>query len=293
MEVRNFMNDNKNVSFLDLKEKLYKEHNIKINEDIKNNYYMLTSTNKSDYNNIFIRQCTGLILEKDTNNILHYFGEKSYDISNEYNNNIIDLEHLDINNSYISNYKNGYIIKVFNYNKQWKFATSNHTDIKHFKIKENNAILYNVFKKHVLKTFYTMNDFLISLDNSYCYTFIIEEVNLNIINKISLKDFKEEFNFNNYTSLNKYILNPKYNENLRYILIEKDNSRISKKIHINTNDIKKIIYKYSNICINKTPKLINNANLDIIKTNSEDYIIEKEICKNDNNTLNLSFILNV
>ena len=136
MEVRNFMNDNKNVSFLDLKEKLYKEHNIKINEDIKNNYYMLTSTNKSDYNNIFIRQCTGLILEKD-------------------------------------------------------------------------------------------------------------------------------------------------------------NSRISKKIHINTNDIKKIIYKYSNICINKTPKLINNANLDIIKTNSEDYIIEKEICKNDNNTLNLSFILNV
>lgn len=248
MEVIKFMNNNKNLSFLDLKEKIFKEFNIKINEDVKNNYYMLTSTNKSDYNNIFVRQCTGLILEKDTNNILHYFGEKSYNVSNEYNNNIIDLEHININNSYISDYTNGYIIKVFNYNKKWNFATSNHTNIKHFRIKENNYILYDIFKKHILKTFYTMNNFLISLDNNYCYSFIIEEHNkLNIINKINLRNLKEEFNFNNYTSLNKYILNPKYNEKDKYILIEKNKSCTFKKIHINTIDMKKIIYRYNNM----------------------------------------------
>lgn len=308
MEVRKFMNNNKNVSFLDLKQKLYKEHNIKINEDIKNNYYMLTSTNKSDYNNIFIRQCTGLILEKDTNNILHYFGEKSYDINNEYNNNIINLEHININNSYISDYINGYIVKVFNYNKQWNFATSNHTDIKHFKIKESNTILYDLFKKRILKTFDTMNDFLRSLDDSYCYTFIIEEDKLNIINKFNLKDLKEEFNFNNYISLNKYILNSKYSKNKKFILIEKDKIYISKKIHINNNDMKQIIYRYNNILINDTPKL-KNIQDSYIKNNYEDYIIEKEICKYDNNciyylknkcnykhinnTLNFDFLLNI
>lgn len=258
MEVIKFMNNNKNLSFSDLKEKLINVYNMKINEDVKDNYYILTSTNKSDYNNIFVRQCTGLILEKGTNNILHYFGEKSYDVKNKYNNNIINLENIDINNSYISNYTDGYIIKVFSYNKKWNFATSRHTNIKHFKIKENKTILYDIFKEHILRIFDTMNDFLISLDDRYCYSFIIEEDNkLNIINKINLINLKEEFNFNNYISLNKYISNPKYNKKDKYILIEKNNSCISNKIHVNTIDIYKTISKYNDILIKEAPKIVN------------------------------------
>lgn len=240
------MNNNKKLSFLDLKEKLYKEYNIKINEDIKNNYYMLTTTNKSNYNDIFVRQCTGLILEKKTNNVLHYFGEKSYDIINDYNNNTIGLEYINFNNSYISELKKGYIIKVFYYNKQWNFASSKHTNIKYFKIKENNTILYDIFEKCLLKLFDAMNDFLMSLDNNYCYTFMIEDDKLNLINKINLKNLKEEFNFNNYIPLYKYILDYKYNENKKFILIEKNKNIISKKIHITMDDMKKILCKYNN-----------------------------------------------
>lgn len=287
MEVRKFMNNNKNLSFLDLKEKIYKEYNIKINEDIKNNYYMLTSTNESDYNNNFIRQCTGIILEKNTNNILHYFGEKSYDIINEYNNNIIDLEHINFNNSYISEYTNGYIIKVFNYNKQWNFATSKHTNIKYFKINENNTILYDIFKKCILKLFDTMNDFLMSLDINYCYTFIVEDNKFNIINKFNLKDLKEEFNFNNYIPLYKYILNYKYDENKKYILIEKRKDFIYKKIHITMNDIKKQFYKYNNDYVNKTSKIGIQTKYKnyIILEEKDDSLFRKEICKNDNNCI--------
>lgn len=242
MEVEKYMNGNQNLSYLELKEKLCKEYKLKIYEDIKNNYYMITTTNDCDFTNPFIRNCTGIILEKNTNCILYYFGDKGYDFCNKYNNNNIDFKNIEINKCYISEYLDGYIIKVFYYNREWRFSTSKHTDIKCFKVHEKNKILYDIFKKEIIKFFDTFDDFLFSLDNNYCYTFILNNDKINILNKINLKKFKEEFNFNKYIPFCKYeINNYKYNESKKYILVERNGKNIIKKIHIFMKDIEKLL----------------------------------------------------
>lgn len=183
MEIRNFINKDKYISYKQLKDELEK-YKLKINIDKNNNYYMISETNESDFTNKFIRQCTGIILDKDTNNILHYFGEKAYDIHNNYNNNKINLEDINFNECYVSPYIEGYIVKVFNYKGKWKFATSKHTNIKYFKIE--NKTLYNIFKNCILETFNKTHDFLNLLNDNYCYTFVLNNNNyyifgLNII----------------------------------------------------------------------------------------------------------------
>jgi len=277
MEVENFMNKNKNLCYEELENILYKNYKLKINIDKNNKYYMIYTTNESDFNNTFIRQCSGIILEKDTNKILHYFGERTYDIDNDYNNNIINLQDINFKKCFITQYTDGYIIKTFYYEGEWKFATSKHTDIKYFKIKNRDTNLYNVFRNYVLKTFSTIFDFLDSLDKNYCYTFILND-NINIINKFDLKILKEQFNFNNYSPLYKYSINKNWKDK-KFIIVEKSNNdEVVKKIHISLNNIKRLLYKnickYNDKCFNKSCNLIHYINPDIEK-NYDSYIISE------------------
>lgn len=277
MEVRNFMNKNNNLCYEELENILYENYKLKINMDKNNKYYMICTTNDSDFKKSFVRQCTGIILEKDTNNILHYFGEKAYDIDNTYNNNVINLQDINLKSYYITQYTDGYIIKTFYYKGEWKFATSKHTDIKYFNIKNKNTNLYNLFKNCILKTFSTIKDFLNLLDEKYCYTFMLNN-NINIINKIDLKMLKEQFNFNNYTPLYKNHIS-KDEEYKKFIIIEKGiNDEIVKKIHISINSIKGLLYKnickYNNKCFNKSCNLIHTIKPDIEK-NYKEYIISE------------------
>lgn len=280
MEIRNFINRNNSLSYDQLKEKLYKEYKLKTNIDESNNYYMISTTNKCDFKNLLVRQSTGIILDKNTNYILHYFGEKTYDIINKYNNNIIDLKNINFKNCYISKYIDGYIIKVFYYEGKWKFATSKHTNIKYFKIEDK--ILYDMVEKIILKIFDTIYDFLNSLDNNYCYTFMLSNDNFNIINKINLKTLKEEFNTNKYIPLCKY----KYKEIEKFIIIEKNDKnkeQVINKIHISINDIKNssykdILCKYNDNCSDKSCILIHIIEIEkekkkIVKTILIVYII--------------------
>jgi hypothetical protein len=280
MEVKNFMNRNKNLSYENLENILYEKYKLKINIDKNNKYYMICTTNNSNFKNIFVRQSTGIILEKYTNKILHYFGEKAYDIDNNYNNNIINLQDINIKSCYITQYTDGYIIKTFYHKGEWKFATSKHTDIKYFEIKDRNTNLYNIFKDYVLKTFSTMQDFLNLLDEKYCYTFILNNNNINMINKFDLNILKEQFNFNNYNPLNKYFINEN-EKNEKFIIIEKgNNNEIVKKIHISINSIKRLLYKnicrYNGKCFNNLCDLIHTIKPDIKKNYKEYIVLEKD-----------------
>ena len=275
MEVKKFMDKNKNLCYEELEKVLYKNHKLKTNMDQNKKYYMICTTNDSDFKDLFVRQCTGIILEKDTNKILHYFGEKAYDIDNVYNNNIINLQDIDLKSCYITQYTDGYIIKTFYYKGEWKFATSKHTDIKYFKIKNKDTNLYNIFKNYILKTFKTIRDFLNLLDENYCYTFILNN-NMSMINKFDIKILKEQFNLNNYKILYKYTINNN-DKDKNFIIIEKGtNDKIIKKIHISINSIKRLLYKnickYNNKCFNKSCNLIHTIKPDIEK-NYEEYII--------------------
>jgi hypothetical protein len=294
MEIRNFMNKNNLLSYDQLKEKLYKKYKLKTNIDKSDNYYMISTTNECDFSDLLVRQSTGIVIDKKTNNILHYFGEKTYDIVNKYNNNIINLKNINFKNCYISNYIDGYIIKIFNYEGKWKFATSKHTNIKYFKTEDK--ILYNIVEKSILKLFDNINDFLHTLDNDYCYTFMLNNNNFSIINKIKLKTLNEEFNCNNYISLHKYKYNKK---NEKFIIVEKnDKKEIVNKIHISINDIKDELYKnilckYNNKCFDITCKLIHIIEPDK-EENYKSYInLEKKKnmtfktknCKNNNDCM--------
>lgn len=300
MEVINFFNKHKEIPYKDIKNILENEYKLKIRLDSSNSYYMICTTNDSDFKNIFVRQCTGIILEKDTNNVLHYFGEKAYDVNSDYNNNIINFKNINLKNCYITQYIDGYIIKTFNYNGKWKFATSKHTNIKNFNIENKNINLYNIFKNCILKTFDKIDDFLNLLDKKYCYTFILTDKYINLINKFDLKLLKEQFNLNNYISLFRYFNKKinKYNENKKFIIIEiNKNNELIKKIHISIDNIKKLlnnnICKYNDKCFNKSCKLNHISEPDIEK-NYEEYIMLKrklntlfktKMCKKDENCM--------
>lgn len=291
MEVKKFMEENNYLTYEELEKLLYKKYKLKTRLDINNNYYMISTTNESDFTNNFVRQCTGIILEKDTNKILHYFGEKTYDIANDYNNNIINLNDVNLEKCYITEYISGYIIKIFYYNNKWNFSTSKHTNIKYYKI--DGKVLYNTFENIILRSFDTIYDFLNLLNEEYCYTFILENDNekLKIINKIDLKMLKEQFNFNNYKSLHKFI-NNKNEKNNKFIILEKDNNeQIIKKIHISVDDMKKIICKYNNRCFNDLCNFIHINKPDSDKNYKNYIILEKKRnilfksknCQNGNN----------
>lgn len=238
------------IKFTILKEKLENEYKLKLNIDKNNQYYMITGTSESDYKNSLVRQCTGAIINKASNKILHYFGEKAYELSNEKVKKCSKHLILDnIDNYYIAPYTEGYLIKIFYNNNQWNFSTSKHTNIKYFKIKEStdiyttntNITLYELFKDSILCTFNKMDDFFNTLERNYCYSFILNKntKKMELINKSNLKTLETETNLCRYTKLKDYNIVIGLN---KFILIEKDVSgKVIKKFHSDLETLKEII----------------------------------------------------
>lgn len=275
MEVLKFFNENKKSTYEYIKDILEQKYKLELRIDKSNNYFMISTTNESDFNNLFIRQCSGIIIEKETYNVLHYFGEIAYDINNNYNNNKVEIENINIEKCFISRYIDGYMIKIFNYNKKWKFATSNHTNIEKYRIKDRNTTLYGIFKKCILNTFDSFDDFLNFLDCKYCYSFILNDNNLHMINKIHINKLNEHYNFNSFKSFI-YINDVINNKSEKYLIVEKDDKKIHKKIHASINDIEKLISEnkiclYNNKCVNKYCKL-NHMIKPNIEDNYKEYI---------------------
>jgi hypothetical protein len=259
MEVLKFINKNRKLDYEDIVNILEKEYNLEVRLDKSNNYYMVSVTNNSNFNYKFIRQCTGIIIEKESNKVIHYFGEKTYG----FDNNKVKLEDINIKSCLIAPYINGYIIKIFNYKEEWNFATSKHTNIKIFKI--NDKTLYKMFEETIKNTFESLEDFLSILDKSYCYSFMLSDNKLHMINKIFLDTFEEYYNFNNFSSL----FDIKYNFE-KYLLIEKNyNNVVCKKIIVSDKDIKDYIY------VNKTCNLVYSIKPNI-DTNYKNYIISQK-----------------
>lgn len=235
----------KKYSFNELKKILEDKYKLKIIIDKSNEYYMISETYESDFKDKFVRQCTGVIINKASNKILHYFGEKAYESIDNQNNNFLNLEKSKIDYYYITPYIDGYIIKIFYYKNKWFFSTSMHTNIKYFNIKKNNNTLYNIFKDSILNMFETMDDFLYNLEYNYCYSFILNKENrkIEMLNKTNLKTLDIEININNYIKLKSYDFNTNYD---RYILIEKDKTgKVINKIHSDFDTIKKVILVHS------------------------------------------------
>lgn len=262
-----------NLNHNDLEILFKKEYKLNVkNFFYEPNIYCLEFTPKSDFNNKIVRQCTGIILEKNTNMILHYFGEKTYKkIKNinidEDGYDVISLEKINFDNVYIREYIEGPIIKLFYHENKWKYV------ITPYKNKVN-------FWKFIEKSFKSRYDFIQTLNYKYCYSFTINNEKIVFINKtnlitlkVSLNSSVDEIKFKNF-NLNKY----EYNE-MKFFLIEKDkNNEIITKIKVSFDDIKKIkdkICKYGNNCFNRKCNYIHyyTRNIDLINKNYRNYII--------------------
>lgn len=130
---------------------------------------------------------------------------------------------------------------LYNTVQKWKFATTKHTNIKNFKIKDKNSSLYNIIEECIVKTFYSIDDFLYSLDKDYCYSFLYDNNNIKLINKVFLKTLKEEYNFESFIPINKV---SEIDSSHNLIFIEKDNNNnIIKRLNINKEDMKMLFEK--------------------------------------------------
>lgn len=272
MDVAMFLKNNCDKNYGELKTIFEKKYNIKVNMDKNKNYYMLLITNKSNIRKKIVRQCSGTIIDTKTNNILYYFGEKSYQ------NNFITESYL-LDSFLVGPYINGIIIKIFKHNNKWKMATSNHTNIKNFKI--NNIILYDIFKKTIIDLFDSTQLFFKHLDSDHCYTYLLYNINyknnIKLINKVNLKTLEIDFNIKDYIPLiNLSIENN--NDIKKYILLKIDGKEI-KRIHIDKEILHSFMFTRLNYFAQFTPVPYPSSSSSTCYTfNSETTLSNSKIC---------------
>ena len=76
----------------------------------------------SDFNEPLVRECRGIILEKDTWNVVAYPFNKFFNFGEEYADNI------DWESAVVETKEDGSLIKIYFYNDEWKIATNGTID---------------------------------------------------------------------------------------------------------------------------------------------------------------------
>lgn len=199
------------------------------------NLYMLSFNNKNDLNDDLVREANGIILEKDTNKLVHYSFSKIFDGLTEDYNRQNPLDTKDTYSKTLENYRvelliEGSLIKVFNYENEWKIATSRSIDAVYSYWGSDKS-----FKQLFLETI----DFsLDTLDKDYCYSFILQHPEVTIgyditvadvipLNKVNLQTLETISLMDGYTvDVKKEEFNEKVNFSKNFIVITEDNQRI-------------------------------------------------------------------
>jgi len=235
-----YIKDKNFESFDKLKETLESDLSISVKDS--GSVYMLSFTETSDLDNPMIRECSGLIVEKFTNKILHYSFQKCYDsfdtfgsIEKSYNEgdtfNVANLDGDEILNHYFD----GSMVKIYYHNDKWNISTSRHIDgSKNFwSSKMSFGVL---FEEAVINTYSLLeyNEFLDTLDTEWCYTYILQHP----LNNTTL-EISEAFVF----FINR--VNTSMDGCLREEVPEIENFKVSNKT------VKSVIDNYNNLSISE------------------------------------------
>lgn len=213
--------------------------------DVKENekLYMLSFTEDSDLDKKFIRQANGIILEKETNKLVHHCFEKAYDGifdekffencnmgKNTFNCN--DFEELDYS---VEHYTEGILIRVYWYDGKWDIGSSR---------KINAALSKWGSDKTIKELFYEALEVekinLEFLDRNYCHTFLLQHPSLKVcldsssifcsqLNRVNLETLEEERLSKGYEIDNKIsnLLKEQPRVDKNYIIYLLDGSRIN------------------------------------------------------------------
>lgn len=251
--------------FENLKVILEKKLNVRVKD--YNNLYSIHITKNSCLSKEAVRDCTGIVLEKDTNKVVHFSFSKSYDSigNNNKSNNEICIDDIDFRNVKCELYNEGTLIKVFWDSNKWNTGTSN-TIYAYKSFWGGNKSFYEMFVEGVKKTYpyiTTIAQFYGVLNKEKCYTFLLQHPNsvkiLEVnepriieINSVCLKTLEEERPTSSfYTIKSVFSLNENISNN--YILYEYypgDSSRIKrriKKLNLKYLDLIKLRGNHPNI----------------------------------------------
>lgn len=148
MEYLNFLNSNNVSNFEDVKE-LLNTYNIRVKED--GNLYLVYSKRENNDDNLNKLQfeCNGMILEKNTNNIVC----NSYNKFCKYKNDLLDQYKINFSNLYIEPCYEGTLLRVYYYNNSFRVATKKCINAKDSKWKSEKNY-YELFREAVQNTEY-------------------------------------------------------------------------------------------------------------------------------------------
>ena len=184
--VKNYLDHHKIQKYEDVKTLLLNsEHGLTIKEN--GNLYMITYYDgKSNFDNPITHKCRGVILEKDTNNIVCYTFNRSVDFIN-------DLTYL--NNKFPFNDKtvvqesiDGTQIKLFYYGDKWRVATTRSIDAYSTRFSSRRT-----FGEMFDEALALSNLNLETLNKRKCYSFVLCHPDNRIITKYEKPDLVHVF----------------------------------------------------------------------------------------------------
>jgi hypothetical protein len=174
MELLKFIQNNQISNYDILKNALESEpYNLKIKED--NNYpslFLIHNMENSNKELDIVRECNGIILDKNNFKIVCYTFNK---LSDE-----IDIpEYLNKDNLYIENAIEGTLVRYFNYNEKWILSTKKCIDAS-----KSRWVSTKTFHELFEDCLFVKNiENITNLNPNYCYSFIITHPDNNIVVK--------------------------------------------------------------------------------------------------------------
>ncbi len=243
-------------SLLDtLKPKTFEEIKNNCEFDIKEsgNLYMLSFNDLNDLNDDLVREVNGIILEKDTNKLVHYAFSKAYDGLSKADGEDPFTGTLD--SFRVENLVEGTLIKVFYYDGIWWTGTSRNIDAVYSHWGSEKS-----FKELFLETCKKeeIDIDVESLDKNFCYSYILQHPEITIgyditvpdlipLNKIHL-DTLEVTNLMDGFSLGLTLdeVKKQLSFDRNFMIITDDNKRIK----MLSDD-----YKYAKALLNNNPNL--------------------------------------
>lgn len=241
MEYLNFLNSHNVSSFEDVKE-LLNTYNIRVKED-GNLYLVYYKRENNDNLNQLQFECNGMILEKNTNNIVC----NSYNKFCKYKNDLLEQYKLNFNNLHIEPCYEGTLLRVYNYNNSFRVATKKCINAKDSKWKSNKNY-YELFGEALQNT--QFNSFQFENDKVYFFLLkhpentrvfdysspdllLLDTFRIENNNVFCITERKNEKEINTYQELVNYINNQTLEcmETQGFVIFSSDNPTVKQRIN--------------------------------------------------------------
>lgn len=216
-----------------------------VNTKQHKNLYMLYFSDDADFSDKIVRQANGAILEKNTNKLIHYSFEKTYEGFTEDIMSKDPYEKQKLKNFSILPYFEGSLIKVFYHDNQWRIGTSRFIDASNTKWTSKKSFM-ELFKEALKVCFLVeYEQFIETLIPENCYTFLLQHPENKLvcnvehpmifqINSFNLVNMKENLVEEDNFKLNNAVIDQTVNFN--YMVYNKLEDGTIERIKVLTND---------------------------------------------------------